>query len=79
MSARVAKTLIKLAASYGEAQGDRIRFNIKISQQELANIIGSSREVVNRHLRSLQSEGVISVDHGHLVIEQPEYLRDFAH
>lgn len=78
--ARVAKTLIKLSSSYGEKRDDgKIYFNIKISQQELANIIGTSREVVNRHLRHLQSEGVIRMEQGYLVIEEPDYLTEFTH
>jgi len=77
--ARVAKTLIKLAGSYGEERDDgSVRFSIKISQQELANIIGTSREVVNRHLRNLQGNDVIAVEQGHLVIMQPDYLEEFS-
>ena len=78
--ARVAKTLIKLSQSYGETLSPgRIKLNIKMSQQELANLIGTSREVVNRHLRSLQSDGVISNEGGFIVIEQLEHLNEFAH
>lgn len=76
--ARVAKTLIKLSQSYGEEMGDRMRLNIKMSQQEMANLIGTSREVVNRHLRALQSDGVISMDHGHIVIDDMDALEDYA-
>lgn len=76
--ARVAKTIMKLAASYGETHGDSIRLNVKISQQELANIIGTSREVVNRHLRQLQQQEVIRVEKGHIIIDQKDYLEDFV-
>jgi len=78
--ARVAKTLVKLSGSYGEPLGEsRVKLNIKMSQQELANLIGTSREVVNRHLRSLQGDGVISNEGGFIVIERIEHLEDFAH
>lgn len=77
--ARVAKTLLRLAESYGEERNGNIHFTIKISQQELANIIGTSREVVNRHLRHLQQEEVIKVEQGYLVICDREYLSEFTH
>lgn len=76
--ARVAKTLIKLSHSYGEDLGGRTRINIKMSQQEMANLIGTSREVVNRHLRALQADSVISMDQGHIVIEDMAALEDYA-
>lgn len=76
--ARVAKTLLKLASNYGEDIDGRTRLNIKMSQQEMANLIGTSREVVNRHLRALQSDNVISMDHGHVVIEDHDALEDYA-
>ncbi|MBL8669131.1 MAG: winged helix-turn-helix domain-containing protein, partial [Alphaproteobacteria bacterium] len=65
--------------SYGIQSKGEIRLNIKISQQERANIIGTSREVVNRHLRALQGEGVLRMDGGFIVIAQPDNLEDHAH
>lgn len=78
ISARCAKTLMKLAASYGQPFGEALRISIKISQQELANIIGTSREVVNRHLRQLQNDDVIHVEKGHIVIDKPDYLEEIG-
>ncbi len=77
--ARVAKTLLKLGASYGQEQNGRIHFNIRISQQELANIIGTSREVVNRHIRQLQNDKVISVEERHIIINDIAALETLGH
>ena len=76
--ARLAKTVAKLSSTYGEPYGESIRIRSRISQQELANIIGTSREVVNRYLRQLQQQEVIRIEKGHIIIDKREYLEDFT-
>ncbi|WP_238546125.1 Crp/Fnr family transcriptional regulator [Tumebacillus flagellatus] len=60
---RLVLMLIRLSRLHGEpaegAQGTRTRLNIPITNQELANMIGTSRETVNRTLNQLKRDGVV--------------------
>ncbi|GIP31268.1 Crp/Fnr family transcriptional regulator [Paenibacillus sp. J2TS4] len=69
----LSSTLIRLTNSYGEPTEDGIFIRLKLSNTDLANMIGTSRESVNRMLAAYKSEGVIDYDKGHIVI------RDLAH
>lgn len=71
--------LIRLANSYGQPTDHGIRISLRLTHQELAHLIGATRESVNRVLCRLKSENVISIDHGHLVIHDLDRLKDEAH
>lgn len=59
---RLASSLLTLAENHGE-ETDRGRcIKINLSQQQLANLIGSSRETVARILSSWKKRGWIEVD-----------------
>jgi CRP-like cAMP-binding protein len=50
---------------------------LKITHQELANIVGSSRETVTRALNRLQDEGVISISHQQITVINKEDLLNY--
>lgn len=58
---RLIHLLLELAEQYGTSSVDGIRLGIKLSHQELASIIGSTRETVTVVLGELQHEGSISI------------------
>ncbi|MGA8261318.1 MAG: Crp/Fnr family transcriptional regulator [Arenicellales bacterium] len=62
---RVRTTLEGLAR---EHEGKRV--TDRLTHQELANMVGSSREMVSRILRDLKAGGYISIDHKHITIER---------
>lgn len=64
----LASTLIRLANSYGVAGADGIKINIKLTNAELADFIGTTRESVNRMLNGLKEEGTIDIRKGRIVI-----------
>lgn len=69
--------LIRLSNTYGVTQtGNDIRIELKINNTEMAEMIGTARESVNRILTELRKEGVIDYCEGHLVIKDLSYLRD---
>ena len=47
------------------------RLTVSVSQRELAEAVGSVREVVVRTLRDLRESGVISTHRDHIVILDP--------
>jgi len=65
---RVARRLLELASSRGEAVGSGTQIRLPLSQQSLAGLVGASRENVNRTLRRFASLGLIEIGRGHITI-----------
>ncbi len=72
-------TLIRLCNSYGVQRDDGIYISSKQTHTDLAEMIGATRESVNRMLNDLKTRGVLSYEHQHLVIHDLNYLRDICH
>ncbi|WP_163972035.1 Crp/Fnr family transcriptional regulator [Oceanobacillus halotolerans] len=69
-------TLIRLSNSYGKKQeDDSIYIDIALTNQELANFCGTSRESVNRMLNDLKRNDIISMIKGRIIIHDLDYLR----
>ncbi|HEY78611.1 MAG TPA: Crp/Fnr family transcriptional regulator [Dehalococcoidia bacterium] len=68
---RVAKVLLEYA-------GDGTSPGQQLTQQDMAAMAGTAREVVSRSLKVLQSEGVIEIDRHRIVITDKEALRGIA-
>ena len=66
---RVASTLLELAV---HANG-KLVVSEKLSQQELANMVGASREMVNRILKDLTDRGCISIESKAITIINREF------
>lgn len=58
---RLAALLLRLAREAGHRSG-RARFELTVSNQELASQIGTVRELVSRNLSRFQAEGLIAMD-----------------
>lgn len=63
---RVVSALIQLA----EESDGKLMIRNRPTHSELANIIGASREMVSRVLKSLEVKGYIAVDRSTLIIEE---------
>jgi len=75
---RLAKTIAALASSYGEKQADgSLRLALKMSQQEMGDLVGATRESANKQIRAWEQDGLVSQDHGHLIIHDLEKLRGY--
>lgn len=68
-------TLIRLSNSYGVRQPEGILIDLALTNQELANFCGMTREVVNRMLSELKKEQVISMVNGKMLIHDLSYLK----
>ncbi len=73
VTARVAKILLDQEAS--AQQGQQVH---RLTQTEMAALVGSAREVVGRALKELETAGVIEMRHGHAVVLNKEQLRMMA-
>lgn len=75
VESRLAKAILQLAERFGkEERGGEILLTLKLSQQELANMVGATREFVNRQLRGWQDQGIIELAKGLVVIRDAAAL-----
>ena len=76
---RLAKRLVHLAKLYGQQAPRGLRIGIKLSQRELGELIGASRETVNKQLRTWADADVLDWgEDGQIVIRSPEGLETLA-
>ncbi len=59
---RVAKKLLELADAHGVKTEDGIRIDVRLTQQELASMVGASRESVNKVMGYFSEKDFISTD-----------------
>jgi CRP/FNR family cyclic AMP-dependent transcriptional regulator len=77
LRARLAKQLLHLVRSYGVpslSDGDEMRIGLQLAQEELAQLLGASRQRVNQELKSMEREAAIRIEPGGLVIRNREIL-----
>jgi CRP/FNR family cyclic AMP-dependent transcriptional regulator len=77
LRARLAKQLMHLVRSYGVpslADGREVRIGLQLAQEELAQLLGASRQRVNQELKSMEREEVIRIEPGGLVVRNRDAL-----
>jgi CRP/FNR family transcriptional regulator, cyclic AMP receptor protein len=75
---RLAKTLLRLVGIEEETAPKPGLHQVKLSQRELGNIVGATRESVNKCMREWQRDGTIKVDGNIITILYPASLRAVA-
>ncbi|MDQ0256557.1 CRP/FNR family transcriptional regulator [Evansella vedderi] len=68
--------LIRLSNEYGKEISTGLLINRKITNQELANYIGATRESINRILKRLIKNNIISVNTKYITIHNIDYLKE---
>jgi CRP-like cAMP-binding protein len=68
LAARLARQLLLLARSYGVAEGDEIRIGLQLAQEDLAQLLGASRQRVNQELKALERAGALRVEPTRLAV-----------
>lgn len=68
LAARLAKQILVLARSYGSVQGEEIRIGLALAQEDLAQLLGASRQRVNQELKSLERDGAVRIEPTRLVV-----------
>jgi len=71
---RLIAALVKLAQNQGRLTTDGIEFHLPASHQELANQLGTVRELISRNLMRLQAEGLLEVDARKIVVKDMKGL-----
>jgi CRP/FNR family transcriptional regulator, cyclic AMP receptor protein len=68
LEARIAKALLQLAEGSGRAGIHGVSLDLHLSQRDLANVVGCSRESVNKQLQVWHKAGLIEVGKGSILI-----------
>ena len=79
LRSRLAKQLNHLLRSYGVpslSDAKAIRISLQLAQEELAQLLGASRQRVNQELKQMEREQVIKIEPGGLLIlDRAELLK----
>jgi CRP/FNR family cyclic AMP-dependent transcriptional regulator len=72
---RIAHHLLVLAQEYGEAVDEGVQIPIRLTQGDLASLVGASRVRANQALVLLKRKGAISTDqHHHITVHNEDVL-----
>jgi CRP/FNR family cyclic AMP-dependent transcriptional regulator len=74
IAGRVAHLLLELAAENETAQDARPKIHMSLRQEDLASMVGSTRESISRVLNDFRRNGVISIEGADMTILSKEAL-----
>lgn len=74
LPSRLAKKILLLADEFGQKTDRGTLIDIKLTQQELSNMTGTSRESINKQMRAWEDKGVVLFDKGSITIVKREQL-----
>ncbi len=78
LEARVAAILHILMQLYGLPRENAMLLDIKLSQEDLADLVGVSRQRLNFALKRLEVDGLIQLGYASLMISDPQRLATLA-
>lgn len=74
---RITLMLLRLANESGEKTAHGIYINIPLTNRDFANMIGSSRETINRVFNELKKENILQMDRHGILIRDAELLKNY--
>ena len=69
---RLASALLRLTERRKLTEGER---TLAITQQEISEMVGMTRESINKQLRAWAARGLVRLEHGAIVVLKPEPLQ----
>ncbi|QHZ49093.1 Crp/Fnr family transcriptional regulator [Bacillus sp. HSf4] len=72
---RLMHALEKLAAEHGVRKGKDVYINLPITNQDFANMVGTSRETINRTLNEMKKKKLLSADRSGILIHDSDWLK----
>jgi len=78
VNTRIAKLILRLSARYGTRANGEVLLNLPLTHQEIADMVGTTRQTVTTTLGALKRRGVLSIDAHRIRIEREELLNDLT-
>ena len=78
VSTRLATLLLNLGERFGEQNGAGTALSMRLTHQDLANMIASTREAVSKVMSELQREGSIKVENRKIILVDKEALAEHS-
>lgn len=75
VSAQLAKRLSSLAEAYGQPCGEGVEINLHLTQDDLATIINTTRQTINKRLVEWEKLGWIEARYGNIIIKNSDALK----
>jgi CRP/FNR family cyclic AMP-dependent transcriptional regulator len=79
VSGRIAKKLVELGEEFGTQEKNIIRIGLRLTQQDLADLVGTTRESINKELKVLRGKGLVSTEGGYIQLLDIARLRRRVH
>ncbi len=78
LPSRLARLLMDLGQRHGKVEPAGVEIGLRLSQEELGNLVGASRESVNKQLRAWAESGLLEYQQGIIVIKKVDALFMYA-
>lgn len=65
---------MKLAAEHGIPQEKGVYISLPITNQDFANMVGTSRETINRTLNEMKKKNLLTADRSGIFIHDTDWL-----
>lgn len=75
LRSRIGFVLLELAEDFGRAGADGLRIDLPLSQQDLATLVGATRQSVNACLRELREARLLGYEKRRFSLPDPQALR----
>ena len=72
---KICKILFDLSHQYGQKHPLGTEIRLKISQHDLADLLSSSRQTINKEIKNLTSQDVVFWQYENIIIKNHEYLK----
>ena len=78
LPSRLAKKLVALSQAYGRDATGGVKIDLHVSQTELGDMVGTTRESINKLVRSWVQDGLVSMENGYITIHRPREIQAMA-
>lgn len=78
VTSRVIKLITRLSARYGKRMNNGVYLDIPLTHQEMADMIGTSRQTVTTVLGNLKRKGILRIEQRTIYIQDPEWVEKIA-
>ncbi len=78
VNSRITKLMLRLSACHGTRAGNEVHLNIRMTHQEIADMVGTTRQTVTKVLSELKHLGLLSIENHRIRILSQELLNEHS-